>query len=45
MALLNEAVLLMKEDKIEEAHSRLAQIGEKSSLKGTATMLLHYGVK
>jgi len=45
MALLNEAVLLMKEDKIEEAHARLALIDEKSSLKNTAKMLQHYGVK
>ena len=45
MALLNEAVLLMKADKIEEAHARLAQIDEKSSLKNTAKMLQHYGVK
>jgi len=45
MALLNEAVLLMKKDKIEEAHACLAQINDKSSLKQTAMMLQHYGVK
>ncbi len=45
MALLDEAVLLMKAGKTEEAHKRLNLIDEKSSVKKTAMILQHYGVK
>jgi len=45
MALLDEAVLLMQAGKTEEAHARLNAIDEKSSVKKTAMMLQHYGVK
>lgn len=45
LALLNEAVLLMKEKKIEEAKARLRLIDEKSSLNKIATLLQHYGVQ
>ena len=45
MALLDEAVLLMQAGKTEEAHQRLNLIDEKSSVKKTAMILQHYGVK
>jgi len=45
MALLDEAVLLMQAGKTEEAHQRLNEIDEKSSVEKTAMMLQHYGVK
>lgn len=45
LAILNEAVLLMKEEKIEEAKARLKLIDEKSPLKKMAMLLQHYGVK
>ncbi len=45
LALLNEAVLLMKEQKVDEAKARLRLIDEKSSLYKMATLLQHYGVK
>jgi hypothetical protein len=45
LALLNEAVLLMKEKKTEEAKARLRLIDEKSSLNKIATLLQHYGVQ
>ena len=45
IALLNEAVLLMKNGKKDEAKARLSMIDDKSSLKKTAMMLQHYGVK
>ena len=45
LAVLNEAVLLMKEGKTEEAKTRLALIDETSSLKKLAMLLQHYGIK
>jgi len=45
LAILNEAVLLMQEDKVEEAQARLKMIDKKSSLEKTVTLLQHYGVK
>lgn len=45
MALLDEAVLLMQEGKVKEAQERLRKIDEKSTVKQTAMMLQHYGVK
>jgi len=45
LAILNEAVLLMKEGKIEEAHTRLKMIDTRSPLHKTVNLLEHYGVK
>ena len=45
LALLNEAVLLMKEGKTDEAQARLNMISEKSSLGKMVKSLQHYGVK
>lgn len=45
LALVQSAVLLMKENKIDEAHEKLAMIREDSSLYKVASTLLHYGVK
>lgn len=45
LALVQSAVLLMNESKIDEAHQKLAQIGLESSLSKVAQALLHYGVK
>lgn len=45
MAILNEAVLLMKEGKTAEAKERLKLIDEDSSFKKMVTLLQHYGVK
>lgn len=45
MALLDASVLLMQAGKTEEAKEKLSEIDNKSSLKKTAQMLQHYGVK
>ncbi len=45
LAILNEAVLLMQEQKIEEAKKRLSLIDEASPLKKLAMLLQHYGIK
>lgn len=45
LALFDEAYLLLKSGKVDEAKSRLAQIQETSSVKPVAKMLEHYGVK
>lgn len=45
LALLNEAILLMKEGKTDEAKARLSMIGDKSSLEKMVKLLQHYGVK
>ena len=45
LALVQSAVFLMNESKIDEAHQKLVQIGERSSLARVAKALLHYGVK
>ena len=45
LALVQSAVLLINDSKIDEAHQKLAQIGLNSSLSKIAQALLHYGVK
>ena len=45
MAILNEAVLLMKEGKTAEAKERLSLIDEDSSFKKMVALLQHYGVQ
>ncbi len=45
LALVQSAVFLMNESKIEEAHQKLVQVGKQSSLSRVAEALLHYGVK
>jgi len=45
LALLQSAVFLMNESKIEEAHQTLAKISAQSSLNTIAQALSHYGVK
>lgn len=45
MAILNEAVLLMKEGKTAEAKERLSLIDEDSSFKKMVALLQHYGVE
>ena len=44
-ALVQSAVILMDEGKIEEAHNKLAYVSANSKLSKIATALLHYGVK
>jgi len=45
LAILNEAVLLLQDNKIDEAHARLKLIDQQSSLQKVVTLLQHYGVK
>jgi len=45
LALVQSAVILMNENKIEEAHQKLVQVSEQSSLNQVVQALLHYGVK
>jgi len=45
LALVQSAVFLMNDSKIDEAHQKLVQIGLESSLSKVAQALLHYGVK
>ena len=45
LALVQTAILLMNNSKIDEAHEKLSQINEQSSLNKIAKALLHYGVK
>ena len=45
MALVDEAVLLLKDGKTAEAHRRLQMIGNTSPVYALATALMHYGVK
>lgn len=45
LAILDEAVLLMQENKTAEAKARLALIDEGSPLKKLAMLLQHYGVQ
>ncbi len=45
LALVQSAVLLMNENKIDKAHEELAKIGVESPLAKIASALLHYGVK
>jgi hypothetical protein len=45
LALVQSAVLLLNENKIDEAHNKLVQISKKSSLSKIASALMHYGLK
>ena len=45
LAIFDEAYLLYKNGKIDEAKNVLAQINETSSVKAVANMLEHYGIK
>ena len=45
LAVVMNAVLLMNEGKIDDAHQKLAMIGENSSLAPVVKTLMHYGVK
>ncbi len=45
LALVQSALLLMNEDKIDLAHDKLSQISSTSSLYKVSKMLMHYGVK
>ena len=45
LALVQSAIILMNNSKIEQAHQKLSQVGEQSSLNKIAKALLHYGVK
>lgn len=45
LALVQSAVFLMNDDKIEKARQKLVQVSEQSSLNQVAKALLHYGVK
>lgn len=45
LAIIRSAIILMNENKIEEAHSKLLIISKESPLNKTAKALLHYGIK
>jgi len=45
LAIIQEAVILMQESKIEESHTTLSQISIQSPLAQVANALMHYGVK
>ena len=45
MALVESAVLLLKENKIEQAHQKLSTISTDSKMYEIANALLHYGLK
>ena len=45
MALIQSAVLLMKENKMDEAHRKLETISSNSPAYGLAKALMHYGIK
>ena len=45
LAIVQSAIILMNESKIDLAHDKLAQIQPQSSLNKIANALLHYGVK
>ncbi len=45
LALVQSAIILMNDKKIEKAHAKLAMISQDSSLNKIANALLHYGVK
>ena len=45
LALVQSAVMLMKNGEVEKAHEKLAYISTNSNLSKIATALLHYGVK
>lgn len=45
LAIIRSAIILINENKIEEAHSKLLIISKESPLNKTAKALLHYGIK
>lgn len=45
LALIDEAVLLLKAEKVDEAQRRLKMIDSQSPVYGLASALMHYGVK
>lgn len=45
LAIIDEAVLLIREGKTDEAHLRLKMIGSEALLYPLASALMHYGVK
>lgn len=45
LAIVQSALLLMREDKIDLAHDKLSQVSQTSPLYKVSKMLMHYGVK
>lgn len=45
LALIQSAVLLLQENKVEKAHQKLASVSQDSSFAQLAKILSHYGVK
>jgi hypothetical protein len=45
LALVQSAIILMNDNKIQKAHQELSKIGLQSPLSKVASALLHYGVK
>lgn len=45
LALVQSAIIYMSKSQMQEAHEKLAQISQESSLRNVANALLHYGVK
>jgi len=45
LAVIESAIILINQSKIDEAHQKLAQIALNSSLMPVAKALMHYGVK
>ena len=45
LALVRSAILLMNENKIDDARNKLLKISKESPLNKTAKALLHYGIK
>ena len=45
LAVIQSAVILLNENKVDEAHAKLSQISINSQLSQVASALMHYGVK
>jgi len=45
LALVQSAVILLNENKIDEAHNQLSKVSKQSSLSKIASALMHYGLK
>ena len=45
LALVQAAVILLNEDKVDEAHNKLEQVSKKSPMSKIANALMHYGLK
>lgn len=45
LALVQSAVMLLNENKIDEARNKLSKISKESSLNKLAAALMHYGIK